>query len=70
MNEDAPFVDERAAAPPRAAPPAASLRLTVVEHEGAPDRGTVHPPDTVGIELMTTWLSADLSAFVALDARR
>lgn len=46
------------------------LRLTVVENEVYPDRGTVHPPSLTGLERMETWLSADTSIFVELSTWR
>lgn len=46
------------------------LRLTVVEYEERPDRGTIHPPELVGVERMETWMSANTSVFVALSAWR
>lgn len=56
-------------APPERERPA-RLELSVVRYEGRPDRGTVHPADATGVELMATWLSADLSAFADLGAWR
>lgn len=47
-----------------------TLRLTVVTYEGAPDRGTIAPPDLSGIERMETWLSFDVSALCELSAWR
>ena len=41
------------------------LILTVVRYEDEPDRGTIHPPDAADLDRMETWISADLSAFVA-----
>lgn len=46
------------------------LSLTVVRYTDGPDRCTVYPPDTAGDARMSTWLSADHSAFVCLDTMR
>jgi len=47
-----------------------ALRLAVVRRDDAPDRATVHPAGTTGIERMETWLSVDLSAVTDLSAWR
>ena len=57
------FGPDRSEGPPE-------LRLTVVENEMCPDRGTIHPPDLIGLERMETWLSVDASIFVELTAWR
>lgn len=46
------------------------LRLTIVEYEKRPTKGTIFPPGLTGIERMETWLSADFAAFVDLEAWR
>ncbi len=50
-------------------PPRPTLRLEVVEY---PDRArcTMHPPGLTGVERMSTWISADRSALLDLDAFR
>jgi len=50
--------------------PDAQLSLTVVRYTDGPDRCTLHPPDASGDARLSTWLSADRSAFAALDAMR
>jgi len=46
------------------------LQLTVVRYPDKPDRATVFPTGTDGIDRMSTWLSADRSAFEPLDSMR
>ncbi|WP_245180724.1 DUF7511 domain-containing protein [Haloarcula amylovorans] len=43
------------------------LSMTVVQYTDGPDRCTVYPPGLSGVARMSTWLSADRSAFVDLD---
>ncbi|UPV74598.1 hypothetical protein M0R89_00670 [Halorussus limi] len=50
--------------------PDIALRSVVVEYEGRPDRRTVYPEGVFGTERMTSWLTADDSAFVDLDVAR
>ena len=50
--------------------PDVELALTVVRYANGPDRCTIYPPGTDGDARMSTWLSADRSAFVDLDAAR
>lgn len=47
-----------------------TLELTVSNRERGPDRGTIAPRECSKAEAVTTWLSADLEAFVDLDERR
>lgn len=51
-------------------PPGVELRSTVVHYSDGPDRCTVHPPKGSGRDRLSTWLSADRSAFVDRDAMR
>jgi len=46
------------------------LQLTVVRYPDEPDRATVFPTGTDDIDRMSTWLSADRSAFEPLDSMR
>lgn len=46
------------------------LRLAVVEYEGRPDRGTIHPPEVTGIDRMETWISVDMGIVVDVAAWR
>jgi hypothetical protein len=48
----------------------AGLSLTVVRYTDGPDRCTLHPPDASGDARLSTWLSANRSAFAPLDAMR
>jgi len=50
--------------------PDVELALTVVRYADSPDRCTVYPPGADGDARMSTWLSADRSAFVELDTAR
>ncbi|MFB6173030.1 MAG: hypothetical protein ABEI39_00150 [Halobacteriales archaeon] len=52
------------------APSGACLRCEVVAYPEGPDRCTVFPPGLDGVPRMSTWLTADRDAFVALDAVR
>ncbi|WP_438267639.1 DUF7511 domain-containing protein [Halorussus aquaticus] len=49
------------------AQPTLDLRLTIVKYHEQPDRGTIHPPELTGSNRMETWLTANMSAFVALS---
>ena len=62
-----PAVDSPVSSPRRRSP---ALRLAVVRRDDAPDRATIHPTGTAGIERMETWLSVDLSAVTDLSAWR
>lgn len=43
------------------------LRLQIVDYHESSNRGTIHPSGlTTRVERMEMWLSADVSAFVAL----
>ena len=53
------------AAPDR---PDVALSLTVVRYTDGPDKCTVFPPDASGDVRMATWLSADRTDFVSLEA--
>ena len=55
--------DVRAKNPPE-------LRLTVVENDDSPDRGTIYPPDLTGLERMETWVSVDMSMVIDLSTWR
>ena len=57
----------RSTAPPRR-PIALELRL--VRYDDGPDRLTVCPPGLAGDARMSTWLSADSDAFLALETVR
>ncbi|WP_425498523.1 DUF7511 domain-containing protein [Haloprofundus halobius] len=50
--------------------PRVRLHSVTVRYENAPDRCTIYPRDTPAEERVTVWLTADLSAFVGLEARR
>ncbi|QIO23625.1 hypothetical protein [Haloarcula sp. JP-L23] len=50
--------------------PDVELSLTVVQYSDGPDRCTIYPPGLSGVPRMSTWLTADRSAFVALDEMR
>ena len=67
MRPDANAIAEPRAAPDRDVP---ALSLTVVHYSDAPDRCTVFPPGLSGDARMSTWISADRSAFVRLAERR
>ncbi|MFB6235032.1 MAG: hypothetical protein ABEH81_01845 [Halopenitus sp.] len=47
-----------------------ALQLAVVNYDGRPDRGTIYPADSNGIERMETWLSVDMSLVVDASAWR
>jgi hypothetical protein len=49
---------------------AIDLQLTVVHYSDEPDRCTMFPTGTDGIDRMSTWLSANRSAFEPLDSIR
>lgn len=67
-DPDGPSTVGATVSSPRCRSPA--LRLAVVRRDDAPDRATVHPAGTTGIERMETWLSVDLSAVTDLSAWR
>jgi hypothetical protein len=46
------------------AAPDVELRSTVVHYSDGPDRCTIYPPEASGVARLSTWLSADQSAFV------
>jgi hypothetical protein len=46
------------------------LASTVVAYEHRPDRRTVYPPGLSGVPRMSTWLTADVDAFVDLESVR
>lgn len=50
--------------------PTVQLHAVVVQYDERPDRCTVYDRETTGIERTTTWITADASAFVALDEMR
>jgi hypothetical protein len=45
----------------------APLAATVVRYAGEPDRVTVYPPGASSVARMSTWLTADIDAFVDLE---
>lgn len=47
-----------------------TLQLAIVNYEGRPDRGTIHPAGLEGLARMETWLSADMEFFVDVGAYR
>jgi len=53
-------------------PPRDESRLvaTLVRYEDGPDKCTIAPPDPDESERLTTWLTANRSAFVSLAERR
>jgi len=62
---------DRAATTPRPADRRQfDLQMTVVHDDDGPDRATMFPPDADECERTTTWLSANRSAFEALDSMR
>ena len=48
----------------------APLAATVVRYAGEPDRVTVYPPGASSVARMSTWLTADIDAFVELSEQR
>jgi hypothetical protein len=46
------------------------LVSVVVEYDDRPDKCTIYPPDTSGIERMSNWITADRDLFVDLGALR
>lgn len=46
---------------------AVPLEATVVRYANQADRCTIAPPTVTGTERLTTWLTADLDAFVQLE---
>lgn len=46
------------------------LSSVVVDYEDRPDRRTVYPDGLDSIERMSTWLTADDTAFVDLESAR
>ncbi|WP_158056270.1 DUF7511 domain-containing protein [Halorussus halophilus] len=55
---------------PRADHTLADLRSVVVNYEDRPDRRTVYPGGLSSVERMSTWLTADATAFIELDDAR
>lgn len=51
-------------------PPPIDLEHRIVSNESAPDRCTICPADCNPETQLTTWLSADRSAFVDLESVR
>jgi hypothetical protein len=47
-----------------------TLAAALVRYDGRPDRRTVYPPGLSSVARMSTWLTADADAFVALDNAR
>lgn len=47
-----------------------ALQLVTVTYDDSPDRGTIHPPDSTGIERMETWVSVDMSVVADLSMWR
>jgi hypothetical protein len=50
--------------------PSIELCSVLVEYDEMPDRRTVYPDGLGGVERMSTWLTADATAFVDLGANR
>ncbi|PSP85820.1 hypothetical protein BRC96_01140 [Halobacteriales archaeon QS_6_64_34] len=46
--------------------PDVELSMTVVRYADRPDRCTIYPPEATGDARMSTWLSGNYGAFVAL----
>lgn len=62
--------EERLAAAAQHQPGVSSLESIVVRYEDRPDRCTIAPRECSEADQLTTWLSADVRAFVDLaDAR-
>lgn len=55
---------------PRADRAFAELDSVVVSREDGPDRRTIYPEGTSGVERMSTWLTADDDGFVELESFR
>lgn len=51
-------------------PPSIVLEHRIVRYESTPDRCTIFPADCSPENQLTTWLSADQSAFVDLESVR
>ena len=47
-----------------------ALESRLVRYDDGPDRLTVYPPGLAGDARMSTWLSADSDAFLALETVR
>jgi len=68
-----PFGSEPAATAPGDSAPQPSaprLELALVRYDDRPDRCTIHPPETTGVERMSTWLSVDRSLVVDVASMR
>lgn len=73
-GDDAESIRQRlAAAAASAARPGADstdLESIVVRYENRTDRCTITPRECTDADRLTTWLSADIDAFVALEEMR
>lgn len=54
----------------RAERPSIGLSSVIVGYDDKPDRRTVYPEQTSGVERMSTWLTADDAGFVELESFR
>ena len=64
-DDTASFEPDATVALGRAGPCATPrLELALVRYDDRPDRCTIHPPETTGIERMSTWISVDRSLVV------
>lgn len=61
---------ERTAAGDQRTTRSIALEFIIVRYENRPDRCTIAPRDCPDAERMTTWLSADVDAFVDLENHR
>jgi hypothetical protein len=55
---------------PRAERLSGELNSVVVSYEDGPDRRTIYPEATSGVERMSMWLTADDTGFVELESFR
>ncbi|WP_254831018.1 DUF7511 domain-containing protein [Haloglomus salinum] len=55
---------------PDDSPPVERLSATLVAYTDRPDRRTIYPHGTTSVARMSTWLTADADAFVALESMR
>jgi len=62
--------DRDTATEPRADRLFGALDSVVVSYENGPDRRTIYPEGTSGVERMSAWLTADDDGFVPLESFR
>ena len=62
--------DRDSATEPRAGRPSGALDSVVVSYENGPDRRTIYPEGTSGVERMSAWLTDDDDGFVPLESFR